>query len=587
MATRDSSYTSSELYALRHSAAHVMAAAVCRVFKDVRLDIGPPTESGFYYDFDLADRLTPEDFDRIEREMHAIMTEDVPFECKEVQREEAEAWLRERGQTYKIERLADIPEGEAITFYTCGDFTDLCRGPHVESTGRVKAFKLLSVAGSYYRGKETNPMLQRIYGTASQNEKQLKVQLKQIEEAKQRDHRRIGKELDLFSIQEDVGGGLVHWHPRGARIRSIVEDFWKREHFKAGYHLLYTPHIGQAKLWEKSGHLELYKEMMYSPMEFDDTEYYVKPMNCPFHIQVYKSHMRSYRDLPLRYAELGAVYRFEKAGVLHGLFRVRGFTQDDSHIFCTPETVEDEIREVVRFAQRIWRAFEFEDITAYLATRPEKAVGEDDKWAQATASLENALKAEGISYEVDPGGGAFYGPKIDLKVRDAIGREWQMSTVQFDFNLPERFDLSYIAEDGQPHQPYMVHRALLGSLERFFGVLIEHFAGAFPFWLAPEQVRLLPLTDHQIVYAEAVQKQLDDEGFRVDIDRNSEKIGAKIRRAQLEKVPVMLICGPKEVESTTVSVRLRAEGDRGAMSLDDLLAHLRAQEAPGGSQEEK
>ncbi|MDA0323100.1 MAG: threonine--tRNA ligase [Verrucomicrobia bacterium] len=587
MATRNSSYTSSELYALRHSAAHVMAAAVCRVFKDVRLDIGPPTESGFYYDFDLADRLAPEDFDRIEKEMHAIMTEDVPFECKEMQREEAEAWLRERGQTYKVERLADIPEGEAITFYTCGDFTDLCRGPHVESTGRVKAFKLLSVAGSYYRGKETNPMLQRIYGTASQNDKQLKVQLKQIEEAKQRDHRRIGKDLDLFSIQEDVGGGLVHWHPRGARIRSIVEDFWKREHFKAGYHLLYTPHIGQAKLWEKSGHLALYKEMMYSPMEFDDTEYYVKPMNCPFHIQVYKSHMRSYRDLPLRYAELGAVYRYEKAGVLHGLFRVRGFTQDDSHIFCTPETVEDEIREVVRFAQRIWRAFEFEDITAYLATRPEKAVGEDDKWAQATASLENALKAEGISYEVDPGGGAFYGPKIDLKVRDAIGREWQMSTVQFDFNLPERFDLSYIAEDGQPHQPYMVHRALLGSLERFFGVLIEHFAGAFPFWLAPEQVRLLPLTDHQVAYAEAVQKQLDDEGFRVDIDRNSEKIGAKIRRAQLDKVPVMLICGPKEVESTTVSVRLRTEGDRGAMSLDDLLVHLKAQEAPGDSQEEK
>ena len=580
MATRDSSYKTSDLYALRHSAAHVMAAAVCRLYEDVRLDIGPPTDNGFYYDFDLTDRFSPEDFERIEREMKRIVDEDVPFERIETTREEAAQILGDAGQSYKTERLADIPEGESITFYRCGDFTDLCRGPHVERTGGVKAFKLLSVAGSYYRGKETNPMLQRIYGTASQNEKQLKVQLKQIEEAKKRDHRRIGKDLDLFSIQEEVGGGLVHWHPRGARIRSIVEDYWRREHFRAGYHLLYTPHIGQAALWERSGHLELYKEMMYAPMEFDDTEYYVKPMNCPFHIQVYKAHKRSYRELPLRYAELGSVYRYEKAGVLHGLFRVRGFTQDDSHIFCTPDTVEDEIRDVVRFAQRLWKAFEFEEITAYLATRPDKSVGEAAMWELATGSLENALKTENIDYEVDPGGGAFYGPKIDLKVRDAIGREWQMSTVQFDFNLPERFDLSYIGKDGQPHRPYMVHRALLGSLERFFGVLIEHFAGAFPFWLAPEQVRLLPLTDNQVSYTESLRARLDDLGARVDIDYHSEKIGAKIRRAQLDKIPFMLICGPKEEESGTVSVRSRSEGDQGAMSVDDFVELLRAQTSP-------
>jgi len=574
MGTRTSLDTQSALYAMRHSAAHVMAAAVCRLYGDVKLDIGPPTEAGFYYDFDLSDRLTPEDFARIEEEMAKIVEENAPFERIEITRAEATTMLEEMGQPYKVERLADIPEGETITLYRCGDFTDLCRGPHVESTGNVKSYKLLSVAGSYYRGRETNPMLQRIYGTACENDKQLRVQLKRMEEAKKRDHRRIGRDLDLFSIQDSVGGGLVHWHPRGGRIRALIEEYWKREHLANGYSLVYTPHVGQAQLWKTSGHLELYKEMMYAPMEFDDTEYFIKPMNCPFHIQIYKSHKRSYRELPIRYAELGAVYRYEKAGVLHGLFRVRGFTQDDAHIFCTPETIEDEIREVARFANRMWKAFGFEEITAYLATKPAKATGDDSLWTQATDSLEKALQAEGIAYEIDPGGGAFYGPKIDLKVRDCIGREWQMSTVQFDFNLPERFDLAYVGSDGETHRPYMVHRALLGSLERFFGVLIEHHAGAFPLWLAPEQVRISPLTDDENTYAAEVAEQLEEE-FRVTVDTRSERVGAKIRAAREVKVPYQLIVGPKEVEAGTVAVRGLHAGDLGTMTLADFVSKLR------------
>lgn len=568
-----------DLERLRHSTAHVMAAAVCRLYDGVRLDIGPATDNGFYYDFDLEHRLSPEDFEAIESEMARMVAEDVPFERFEVTRDEAVERLKQRGQDYKLQRLDDIPDGMTISFYRCGDFEDLCKGPHVERTGQLRGFKLTSVAGSYFRGKETNPMLQRIYGIAAESPKQIKVLLKQLEEAQKRDHRKLGKELDLFSIQEDVGPGLVHWHPRGARIRSIIEDFWRREHYRAGYELLYSPHIGRAQLWSTSGHLDFYKENMYSPMEVDGGDYFVKPMNCPFHIQIYKHQKRSYRELPLRWAELGTVYRYEKSGVLHGLLRVRGFTQDDAHIFCTPERIEEEVKATVMFALKMLRAFGFEDISAYLATRPDKAVGEVERWEQATSSLQSALESQGIAYDVDQGGGAFYGPKIDLKIKDAIGREWQMGTIQFDFNLPEQFDLNYTGEDGHEHRPYMVHRALLGSIERFFGVLIEHYGGKFPLWLAPEQIRVLPITDDQLAYADALTESLRALDFRVSVDRRSERIGAKIRVARNDRVPYMLIAGASEAAEGTVALRGR-DGQQDVMTLDAVVERLRKEQEP-------
>ena len=560
--------------AMRHSTAHVMAAAVCRLFENVKLDIGPATADGFYYDFDLVDRLSPDDLPAIEKEMQRIVAEDLPFEEIEITRQEARQRFEEKQQLYKLERLADIPAGEAVTLYRCGDFEDLCRGPHLASTGQIKAFKLVSVAGSYFRGLETNPMLQRLYGVAEESPKALRVLLDRIEQAKQRDHRKLGVEQDLFSIRENVGPGLVHWHPRGGRIRTVIEDFWRREHLRGGYEIVYTPHIGRGRLWETSGHLDFYRESMYSAMDIDGVEYFIKPMNCPFHIEIYRTHKHSYRDLPLRFAELGTVYRYEKSGVLHGLLRVRGFTQDDAHIFCTPEQIEDEIRGTVRFGLRLLRAFGFDDVSAYLSTRPEKAVGENERWEQATASLEKALAGEEIPYQVDAGGGAFYGPKIDLKIQDALGREWQLSTIQFDFNLPDRFDLGYVGEDGREHRPYMVHRALLGSLERFFGILVEHYGGAFPLWLAPEQVRVLPLTEKQLDYADEVAQALRESDFRVDVDRRSEKIGAKIRRARLEKIPYMLVVGPREVESGEVAPRSRAEGNLDSVSLEAFVERL-------------
>ncbi len=573
---------STDLYKMRHSSAHVLAAAVCRLFPDVQLDIGPPTDDGFYYDFDLSHRLTPDDFAAIEAEMQRIIAENQPFERMEVTREEATKLIREKGQRYKIERLADIPEGETITFYRNGDFIDLCRGPHLPGTGGIKAFKLLNVAGSYYRGKETNPMLQRVYGTAQISDKQLTVYLKQLEEAKLRDHRKIGRELDLFSIQESVGPGLIHWHPKGARIRCLIEDYWRKEHFRGGYDLLYTPHTGRSALWETSGHLGFYRESMYAPMQIDENEYFIKPMNCPFHIEIYKAQKRSYRDLPLRWAELGTVYRYEKAGVLHGLLRVRGFTQDDAHLFCTPEQMESEIIRVIRFAIHIWRTFGFEDITAYLSTRPAKAVGEEQQWNDAIASLKKALEMENIPYEVDEGGGAFYGPKIDMKVKDAIGREWQMSTIQFDFNLPERFDLTYVGSDNKDHRPYMIHRALFGSIERFFGILTEHHIGAFPVWLAAEQVRVLTLTENQHDYAAQIVDTLRELDFRVGLDERNEKIGAKIRQGQLQKIPYMLVVGAKEQEAGTIAVRSRVTGDIGVMDLKEFVAQLRIEESSRG-----
>ena len=559
---------------LRHSAAHVMAAAVGHLFENVRYDIGPATENGFYYDFDMPHRLTPDDLPRIEEEMHRIVDAKLPFERLELDRAEAERILREKGQNYKLERLADIPEGETITFYRCGDFVDLCRGPHVEHTGQVKAFKLLSIAGSYYRGIETNPMLQRIYGVAFASPKGLRAYLRRLEEAAKRDHRRLGRELDLFSVSETVGPGLICWHPKGGRIRNAIETFWREAHYQHGYELLYTPHIGRAELWQRSGHLDFYRDAMYAPMNIDDTEYFVKPMNCPFHIQIYNSRNRSYRELPLRWAELGTVYRYEKGGVLHGLLRVRGFTQDDAHIICTPEQIEDEIREVLRFSLYIWHAFGFEDVAAYLATRPEKAVGDPARWEQAQASLEKAIAAEGLPCEVDEGGGAFYGPKIDLKIRDALGREWQTTTIQFDFNLPERFDMTYIGTDGARHRPYMVHRALLGSLERFFGILVEHYAGAFPVWLAPEQVRILPVSERFLDYAGQTMERLRKAGLRVSADIEADRVGAKIRRARNERIPYLLIIGEREQENGTVAVRSRAKGDEGPCAVDDFLDRI-------------
>jgi len=563
-----------DILQLRHSTAHIMAAAVSHLFPDVKLDIGPATDDGFYYDFDLPHRLSPEDFPAIENEMRKIIKANLPFERIEMSRKEAEAFLQKSKQPYKLERLRDIPEGETITFYRCGDFIDLCRGPHVASSGEIKAFKITSVAGSYFRGKETNPMLQRLYGIAAETDKEIENQLKQIEEALKRDHRKLGKELDLFSVEDAIGQGLILWHPRGARIRAIIEDFWRKEHFKAGYSLLYTPHIGKSELWKISGHIDFYRANMYSPLDIDGNEYFIKPMNCPFHIQVYKSQKRSYRDLPLRWAELGTVYRYEKSGVVQGLFRVRGFTQDDAHIFCTPWQIEQEVKNTLRFGMKMLKAFGFSKFSAYLSTRPTDAVGDSSQWEQATDALAQALKDEGLQYAVDEGGGAFYGPKIDIKIHDAIGREWQLSTIQFDFNMPERFDMVFTGEDGKEHRPYMVHRALLGSLERFFGILIEHYAGAFPFWLAPEQIRVIPITEKEIDYAQKIANILLQNDIRACIDLSSDRVGAKIRHAQSEKVPYMAILGQKEVANSTVSLRGRIEGEIGVFTFDELIAKL-------------
>jgi threonyl-tRNA synthetase len=562
------------LETIRHSAAHLMAAAVQELYPGVKFDIGPATANGFYYDFDMAHRLTPDDLKKIDNCMKKLCNQKLTFDFVEMSREDAEKTLTEKQQTFKLERLADIPEGDEITFYQCGEFSDLCRGPHVEHTGQIGAFKLLSIAGSYFRGSETNPMLQRIYGTAFPDKKALNDYLRQVEEAQKRDHRKLGRELDLFSFSESVGPGLVLWHPKGSLIRHIFETFWKDQHYRNGYDLLNTPHIGKSELWKTSGHLDFYGDAMYAPMEIDNADYYTKPMNCPFHIEIYKSKLRSYRELPLRWAELGTVYRYEKSGVLHGLLRVRGFTQDDAHIICSAEQIEAEIAEVLRFSLEMWDAFGFKEIKAYLATRPPKAVGEPERWATAITSLEKAVKAAGLDCELDEGGGAFYGPKIDLKIKDAIGREWQTSTIQFDFNLPERFDMTYIGDDGKKHRPYMVHRALLGSIERFFGILVEHYAGAFPLWLAPEQARIMPITDNQHEFAKTVYNKMRQRGLRVELDARSESVGAKIKDARHQRIPYMLVIGEREVEAGAIAVRSRREGQLGAISIDETIAKI-------------
>jgi threonyl-tRNA synthetase len=560
---------------IRHSAAHIMAAVVQKLYPDVKFDIGPATDEGFYYDFDMSHRLVPEDLKTIEKEMRKMLGRQLQFERREVSREEARQYFAERNQTFKLSRLDDIPEGEAVSLYQCADFVDLCRGPHVAVSTEIGAVKLLSIAGSYFRGNEKNPMLQRVYGTAFATKEELQAYLDRIEEAKKRDHRRIGTEMDLYSTHEEIGPGLICWHPNGARVRHVIETFWKQAHYDHGYELLYTPHVGRALLWETSGHLDFYREGMYSSMDVDGDPYYVKPMNCPFHIEVYKDRPRSYRELPLRWAELGTVYRYEKAGVLHGLLRVRGFTQDDAHIICTPEQIEDEIREVLRFSLFMWKKFGFKEIKAYLATRPAKAVGDDSMWEQALVSLEKAVHAEGVSCERDEGGGAFYGPKIDLKIKDALGREWQTSTIQFDFNLPERFDMTYVGQDGQKHRPYMVHRALLGSIERFFGILVEHYAGAFPLWLAPEQIRILPISEKFEGYAQGLAAQLKAAHLRVSVDVEADPIGGKIRRGRNQRLPYLLIVGEREAEQQEVSVRSRAQGEEGAMPFAAFLERAR------------
>ena len=568
----------------RHSAAHLMARAVMNVFDDVQVDIGPATDDGFYYDFDLPHRITPEDFPKIEAEIARLIALDEPFVKKEVSADEAKRLLA--GQHYKLERLADvIAAGGPISTYAVGDYVEMCRGPHVERSGQIGVVKLTRVAGSYYRGDEKNKMLQRVYGIVAKDQAELDAIVAREEEAKKRDHRVLGRQLKLFTITEQVGPGLAHWLPRGARVRVAIEEYWRRRHYEAGYEIVYTPHVGKSNLWETSGHLGFYKEGMFPVMHVQEGEgqdayvqdYYVKPMNCPFHIQCYQFEKRSYRDLPIRYAELGTVYRYEKDGVRHGLFRVRGFTQDDAHIFCTPEQIVQEVKDTVEFAKAMLGKFGFHDVQAYLSTKPAKAVGDPARWEQATQSLRDALDQEGMSYEVDEGGGAFYGPKIDMKIKDALGRPWQLGTVQFDFNLPERFNLTYVGADGKEHQPYMVHRALLGSIERFFGILIEHYAGAFPLWLAPEQVRVLPISDKAMNYAKGVQAALRAAGFRVDVDASAEKLGAKIREATLMKVPYQVVVGPRDEAAGQVSVRSRGEGDLGAMTLDALVAKLKAE----------
>lgn len=557
-----------------HSTAHVMAQAVRDLYPETRLAIGPPIEEGFYYDFDRETPFTPTDLAAIESRMAQIVQGDYRFGWRESSVSEARELLEKEKEPYKLEILRDLPAGERITFYSHDTFTDLCRGPHLPSTGRIKSYKLTSVAGAYWRGDSTRPMLQRIYGVSYPDKKQLEGYLHRLEEARKRDHRKLGKELDLFSLHEEAGPGLVFWHPKGARIRGLIEDYWRKRHYEGGYELVSSPHVAKTGLWDTSGHSDFYRESMFAPMEVDAGAYQLKPMNCPFHILMYKSSLHSYRDLPIRWAELGTVYRYELPGVLHGLLRVRGFTQDDAHIFCTPEQMHEEIRGVLDFTLSMLRDFGFQDYKIMLSTRPEKSVGDLADWDSAEAALRSALESEKLDYGVDEGGGAFYGPKIDVQVKDVMGRAWQCSTIQFDFNLPVRFALEFVDKGGQRRRPFMVHRALLGSMERFFGILIEHYAGAFPFWLAPVQVMVIPITDHQLEYAQRVAKRLQEAGLRAGVNDHNEKLGAKIRYEETRKTPVMLIVGAQEAEQGNVAVRRHGLGDQGTVSLDECVQTL-------------
>ncbi len=562
-----------ELARMRHSCAHLMAEAIQEIYPEVKFAIGPAIEHGFYYDFDLPVSLSSEDLEAIEEKMRENQKADEPFERKVVSRDEALSIFRDN--TYKVELIEGFADDEEITTYQQGSFLDLCRGPHVASTGKIGKFKLQSVAGAYWRGDENRPMLQRVYGTAWPTQEALDEYLARLEEAQRRDHRRLGRELDLFMVSDEIGPGLILWQPKGATVRYLVEQFEKQELLARGYKLVYTPHIASEKIYRTSGHLETYRENMYSPMSIEEVDYYLKPMNCPGHIMIFKNDVRSYRDLPIRYAELGTVYRYVRSGTLHGMLRVRGFTQDDAHIFCTPDQVIDEVEGVIELAEHMAGVFGY-TFKVYLATRPEKAIGDEATWAKSIERLVAALDRRGLSYEIDEGGGAFYGPKIDIKWVDALGREWTGPTIQADFNLPERFDVSYIGEDGERHRAVMIHRTLLGSMERFVGGLIEHYAGAFPAWLAPVQAVLIPITDDQVEYARSVADRLKEHGFRVEIDAGRDRMQAKIRNAQLQKVPFMLVIGKREAEAGNVSVRVRTGEDLGAISVDEFMDHLGA-----------
>ena len=553
-----------------------MAHAVKEIFPAVKLAIGPATGEGFYYDFDMDRPFTPEDLSLIEKKMKELIKKDNPFTRKTMPRKDAIELFKKMGEDYKAEILSEIADDE-VSVYEEGGFVDLCRGPHVPATGFIKAFKLLSIAGAYWRGSEKNKMLQRIYGTAFADEKSLKDYLVFLEEVKKRDHRKLGKELDLFSISEDIGPGLILWHPNGAIIRKTIEDFWRDEHYKAGYNLLYSPHIAKLNLWQRSGHLDFYKENMYSPMEIDGIEYELKPMNCPFHINIYRSSLRSYRELPIRYAELGTVYRYERSGVLHGLLRVRGFTQDDAHIFCREDQIESEISSILDFTLFILKTFGFDSYDVYLSTMPEKYVGTLENWESSTNALKQALEKKGLSYQVDPGEGVFYGPKIDIKIKDSLNRSWQCSTIQVDFNNPERFDVTYRGSDGKDHRPIMIHRALMGSLERFFGILIEHYAGAFPLWLAPVQIGILTIAERHSDYALKTADTLKLNGVRIETNLENEKIGYKIREATIRKVPYLVIIGDKESAENKLTVRKRNGENMGPFTIDELIEIIKTE----------
>jgi threonyl-tRNA synthetase len=562
------------LYRVRHSAAHVLATAVVELFPEVKVAGGPPIDNGFYYDFAREQPFTPEDLERIEARMREIIAANQTFEYSEASREEARKRFEAAGEKYKLHFLSQIPEGAKVTYYKNGAFLDLCRGPHVASTGEIKAFKLTHVAGAYWLGSERNEMLQRIYGTAFETTEELEAHLKQIEEALKRDHRKVGKELDLFSIHEEVGAGLIHWHPRGGMVRHLIEEFWKDEHLKRGYQLVYTPHIASEKLYAISGHLENYADLMYAPMDIDGQPYRVKPMNCPMHILIYKNRKHSYRELPIRLAEMGTVYRYERSGVLHGMDRVRGFTVDDSHIFCTPDQLAGEVSGILDLMDFLLKSFGY-SYTCYLATRPkDHFLGSEEQWEFATDALKHALEQRGLPYEVDEGGGAFYAPKIDVKLRDALGREWQCPTIQVDLNLPKRFGVYYTGDDGQDHEAVMLHRALFGSVERFVGIYIEHTGGEFPVWVAPLQVMVIPANPKALDYANETVQMLKAGGVRAEVDLRDDKMGAKIRDAELQKIPYMVVVGPREAEAGTVAPRRKGVGQLEAMTRQAFLERV-------------
>lgn len=564
---------------IRHSAEHVLAQAVKKLWPKTQVDVGRSDHSEkFQYDFKVEKAFTPDDLIKIEEEMKKSIAQNLEFTREVMSRKDAIELFKKMGEDLKVIRINDIPADQDISIFRHGDFVDLCRGPHVQDTSQIGAIKLLEASASYFKGDEKNMALQRIYGTAFLTEKALKEYEMIQEEARKRDHRKIGKELDLFSVNDEVGPGLILWHPKGAMIRNTIENYWRDQHLKGGYDLVYSPHVARRTMWDKSGHTNFYSENMFAPMEVEEQNYQLKPMNCPFHIQIYKSHLRSYRDLPLRYAELGTVYRFERSGVLHGLMRVRGFTQDDAHLFITPAQLPEEITKVLNFVVGMFRVFGFHEYQIYLSTRPEKSVGSDENWKIGTDALENALKKMDLPYEIDPGEGVFYGPKIDIKVKDSIGRMWQCATIQADFNLPERFDLEFVDVDGTRKRPIMLHRALLGSVERFFGVLVEHHAGIFPFWLSPVQAKVIPITDAQMDYANEVAEKLKSAGFRVELDQKSEKLGYKIREAQMQKIPYMIVLGDQEKQKGEVSIRKRNGEQVPNMNVDALIDSWKKEE---------